>query len=131
VVAQDKAALERGGRADQPSVFTCPDCGGVLWELHDGPDLHFRCHVGHTYTPEGLRSQQQECLEEALWTALRSLEESAALARRLAHRAQSADTPLSAQQFEARANDYEERAAVVRNVLHSFDRPPVPGQAGA
>src|SRR5207244_4273551 len=60
VVADDKAALERGGRTDEPSVFTCPDCGGVLWELRDGPALRFRCHVGHTYTPDGLRSEQQE-----------------------------------------------------------------------
>src|SRR5215471_5432381 len=33
-----------------PSVFACPECSGVLWELKDGELTRFRCRVGHAYT---------------------------------------------------------------------------------
>ncbi|HAG83064.1 MAG TPA: chemotaxis protein CheB, partial [Cyanobacteria bacterium UBA12227] len=45
IVAQDKAALEQGERPGNPAPLTCPDCGGVLWELGDGNLIRFRCHV--------------------------------------------------------------------------------------
>ena len=28
------------------SVYSCPECGGVLWEIQDGKLLRFRCQVG-------------------------------------------------------------------------------------
>src|SRR5262245_19915618 len=37
-----------------PTVLTCPDCGGALWELEDHGRLRYRCHVGHGITSEGL-----------------------------------------------------------------------------
>jgi len=117
MVAGDKAALERGERPGEPTMLTCPDCGGVLWELRNGSLLRFRCHTGHSFTPEGLRLGQQEALDEALWTALRSLEESAALARRLAYRAGQANSPRVANQFENRALNYERQAATVRSLI--------------
>jgi two-component system chemotaxis response regulator CheB len=117
VVAQDKAQLENGGRPGEPSVFTCPDCGGVLWELNDDDLLRYRCHVGHAYSADGLRAEQANALEEALWTAIRSLEESASLARRLAYRARQGNNLKSARHFDARAQEDEERADLVRRAL--------------
>ena len=29
------------------SAFTCPDCGGTMWEIDEGNLVRFRCHVGH------------------------------------------------------------------------------------
>ena len=40
-------ALVTGEMPGPPSAFTCPECGGALWELRDGKLLRFRCHVGH------------------------------------------------------------------------------------
>jgi two-component system chemotaxis response regulator CheB len=117
MVARDKAALERGERPGEPTLFTCPDCGGVLWELRNGGTLHFRCHTGHAYTAEALRVGQAQALDEALWVALRSLEESAALSRRLANRATTASSLRTAQHFEERAANYERQAAMVRNLI--------------
>src|SRR5258708_21803984 len=119
LVAGAKPALERGERPGEPSTLTCPDCGGVLWELRNGNLLRFRCHTGHSYTPEGLRLGQQEALDEALWTALRSLEESAALSRRLANRVGAANSPRGAHQFVDRAQEYERQAATVRGLISS------------
>ena len=63
----------------KPSQFTCPDCSGTLWEIQDGEMLRFRCRVGHAFSDDGMRAGYTESVESALWSAVRSLEESAAL----------------------------------------------------
>ena len=130
LVAQDKAKLETNGRHGEPSMVTCPDCGGVLWEVGEGGLLRYRCHVGHAYTEEGLRAEQASRLEGALWTAVRALEESAALARRLAQRARQGKNTMTAQHFEARAREDAERADLVRQAL-AFSAAPVESRVNA
>ena len=53
-------------RAGTPSVYACPDCHGTLWETRDGEFLHFRCRVGHAFSPESLIESQSESVEAAL-----------------------------------------------------------------
>ena len=67
-----------------PSIYTCPDCGGTMWEIKDGDLYSFRCHVGHAYGPETLLFHQDGKLEDALWTAVRLMEENAAFRVRMA-----------------------------------------------
>ncbi len=67
-----------------PSAFSCPECGGVLWELKDGNMVRFRCRVGHAYTINNLQEDQADAIEVALWAAMRALEEKAALETRVA-----------------------------------------------
>lgn len=102
-----------------PSSFTCPECGGALWELKDGKVQRYRCHNGHGYTAESLGAEQSNGLEAALWTALRALEENAALRRRMAHRASQGKFQHIAQSYISQAEEAEARAAVVRKVLVS------------
>ena len=101
----------------QPSALACPDCGGVLWELQDGGPLRFRCRVGHAYSTDSLLAQQTEALEDALWAALRGLEEQAALARRLVERADGRRQPTVAARFAEQERAAAERAAVVQRAL--------------
>jgi two-component system chemotaxis response regulator CheB len=101
----------------QPSQFSCPACGGVLNEIHDGDLLRFRCRVGHAYGPDALRMEQQSALEGALWAALRALEEQASLARRLAVRGRELKQLKSAARFDDRATATEQQAALVREAL--------------
>ncbi len=70
---------ELGTRAE----VVCPICDGVLTETQPGVFQHFRCHVGHAFSLESLVREQSEELERTLWAAVRALEESAALSRRL------------------------------------------------
>jgi two-component system, chemotaxis family, protein-glutamate methylesterase/glutaminase len=66
------------------SVFACPECHGVLWELKDKELVRFRCRVGHSYGADSLRKELSAASEGALWAAMRALEEKAALQRRVA-----------------------------------------------
>lgn len=92
-----------------PSAFTCPDCGGALFELHDKRPVRFVCHTGHAYSLRTLAFTHAEVTETALWASLRALQEKEAILRRLAA-AQAADSPGS----ESRAlSEAEELASVV------------------
>lgn len=66
-----------------PSVFACPECHGVLWEVKEGRLSRFRCRVGHSYAPASLKSEMDQSSERALWAAMRALEEKAAMGKRL------------------------------------------------
>lgn len=109
--------LESVERLGKLSSFTCPECHGSLWELHDGDLLRFRCHVGHALSAETLMVEQSVELENALWSALRSLEEKVTLARRMAARARERSMERAAINFEAKAESASRHAEVLRQVL--------------
>jgi two-component system chemotaxis response regulator CheB len=99
------------------SAYSCPDCGGVLRELHDGQFIRFRCRVGHAWTANALLETQAGHMDEALWTALRSLEENVALARQIAGRHRQRGHLKLAARFEAQAQTIEAKASVIREAL--------------
>jgi two-component system chemotaxis response regulator CheB len=109
--------LEAPGFNVPPSAVTCPDCGGALWEVKDGKLLRFRCHLGHGFTADGLSEQQSRSVENALWTAMRALEESALLRRQLAMRSRQSNMTAVAARYDHDARQAENRAAIIRSVL--------------
>jgi two-component system, chemotaxis family, protein-glutamate methylesterase/glutaminase len=113
----EENAVQSDARPGVPSVFSCPDCGGVLWELGDGKLIRYRCRVGHAYSPDMLSTRQLETFEDALWMALRGLEEQAALARRLAERAIERGQARIAARFQERHREAQDQAEVIREVL--------------
>lgn len=102
----------------QPTPYTCPECGGALWE-HDERSklLRFRCHTGHAFTAESLMAEQDENLDAVLWSALRALEENAALCRRMADRTERAGLDDLARRYREDAGHGEHRAGILRRVL--------------
>jgi len=72
----EKAAtsIDEVSRLGEKSLFSCPDCGGPLWNI-DKPVLHFRCHIGHSYSEKDLLYKQSESIEQTLWVSIRMMEE--------------------------------------------------------
>ena len=103
----------------EPSPYACPDCGGVLWELTDDEILRFRCRVGHAFTAETLLTTQAHAVEQALWSALRALEEQAAVTRRIAERLRRHGHDVAADQVMARARALQSQGQQVRRLLLS------------
>ncbi len=99
------------------SAFTCPECHGALWELRDGDLARYRCRVGHSYSERTLVEHKARSLEDALWTALTALEESAAIAARAAERAAERGRGQTADYFRRRAELIEQRSELLRDVL--------------
>ena len=97
----------------QHSQIVCPSCQGSMTETVDGGLLRFRCHVGHAFSVDSLLAEQSESLEAALWASVRSLEESAQLADRLAN---SGDRRLGPR-FRDKAAALRQHAALIQDVL--------------
>lgn len=109
--------LPDGRQLGAASHYSCPECGGVLNELGTDGTLRFRCRVGHAYTAETLLRHQAGTVEDALWTAMRALEEREAVSNRLAQEAGDAGRDWSRQHFRRRAEDARRSADVLRGVL--------------
>lgn len=109
------------------SVFSCPECNGALWDLLEGGQLSYRCHVGHAYSGRSLREEQDGVLEQSLWSALRALVESAALDERLADRAAEAKLPNAADAYRRNAEEKRVQESRIRDFLTALR--PTPGSS--
>jgi two-component system chemotaxis response regulator CheB len=113
----DLEALNSPDRPGKPSGFSCPDCHGSLFEISEGGLVRFRCRVGHAWSPGSLVAQQSSSHETALWVALRSLEEKAALTRDLGERAIEQGHRLTGGAFSRQADEALRGAALVRDLI--------------
>ena len=118
-------AVDRGGSDDpqpgRPMGLTCPECNGAIWESVEDGIVRFRCRTGHEYALETFVAEQSERVEAALWTALRTLEERAALNRRIAARNRERGNAKTADRFALRADEAIEHAIVLRRVLAEYE----------
>lgn len=113
----DENAMENDQEIGTLAALTCPECGGPLWELHDGRLLRFRCRSGHAYSGESAFAAKSEALDEALWEAYNSLRESGIMARRLAAEARERGHQAVAARFERRASEQLRRAEAILSVV--------------
>jgi two-component system chemotaxis response regulator CheB len=103
-----------------PSGFTCPECGGGLWEVDEAGLPRYRCRTGHGYSIETLLAQQSGNVEAGMWAAVRALEERAALSRRMAARFRTRGRRSTAERFERQANAAVEQGVVIRRALEDI-----------
>ena len=82
IVVAESALSERAATSIQEidvlgelTAYTCPDCGGNLWQMKNGHLVHYRCHIGHSYSEKELGLKQKEDVEGALWVGVRMMEE--------------------------------------------------------
>jgi two-component system chemotaxis response regulator CheB len=93
----------RDERRGQVAPFTCPECGGSLWQVDEPRLVQFRCHVGHAYNGEALLAEQTDALEAALWSAVRTFREKSVLGRQLANTERRKGDAAAAARFEEQA----------------------------
>ncbi|HET9979584.1 MAG TPA: chemotaxis protein CheB [Ktedonobacterales bacterium] len=117
IAGLNPAAIGRPPPSGRISSYTCPTCHGPLWEIQDGPLLRFRCRVGHAFTAESVVEGQDDNVEEALWLALNTLEESEQLYARLAQQAHERNHAWMGDRFSKKAQNVRERAGAIRRLL--------------
>jgi two-component system chemotaxis response regulator CheB len=100
-----------------PSMFTCPECHGTLNRIVDGQLLRFRCHTGHAYTARSLLAALTERTEDALWNAVRAVEESAMLLGHMAEHVLVLEGPALAEEFRSASEGELRRAHAVRSII--------------
>jgi two-component system chemotaxis response regulator CheB len=88
-----------------------------LWQVQDGGIERFRCRVGHAYSDEALFESQTDGVEEAVWTAVRSMSEHAELTERLAKRARERGDDAAAERLEQRQAQLRRAMDVIRGAI--------------
>ena len=101
----------------KPSVFSCPDCSGVLFEIRADAPARFRCHTGHAYSLLTLADAHAMAAEEAQWKAIRALQERDALMRRLAEQCRDDGQMGLALEHDAAATTAAHRAEQLRSIV--------------
>jgi two-component system chemotaxis response regulator CheB len=110
-------APERLSADGRSTRFTCPDCGGVLFQYDEGPVDRYKCSVGHAYSPESLVDGQEQQVEYALWAAVRILEDRVVLLHRMAQHSRDAGRERAGEQFGARASELIAHAELIRATI--------------
>lgn len=99
------------------SLFTCPDCGGTLWEMKGEAFPRYRCHTGHVYGQQELLRKQYESLENTLWVALRMLEERKNLLNKMWEEELGKGWAISAKNKKERAEELNEHIERLKKFL--------------
>lgn len=124
IAGQELLDMRADDMLGTPSRFTCPECHGALWEIKDGSMLRYRCHVGHAFAADAVLASQGEEIDRLLGTLLRSHQERAALAHRMAEHERASERHSLAEHLEKRALDYEHDVEIMKTLLRS-------GEAGS
>jgi two-component system, chemotaxis family, protein-glutamate methylesterase/glutaminase len=123
VISDDIDETAQGERDDELTIYTCPECGGFLWQSSSGQLTTFHCHVGHAFGTDVLLDQKSEELEGALWACVRLLTERATLTRQVAHRSAGIGQIAMAERSAEQADLDEQRAQLIREMLESAPSP--------
>jgi two-component system chemotaxis response regulator CheB len=48
----------------RPTGWRCPECGGGLSAVDQVGTVHFRCHIGHSFSPQTLAAATADLIVE-------------------------------------------------------------------
>jgi two-component system chemotaxis response regulator CheB len=106
----------------QLTEFTCPECHGVLAALYEGNRIRFRCHTGHAFSADSLLAGITENIEETLWTAIRSIQESVFLLNHLGDHFSETNQPRIAAAYFKKAKKAAKRADLIRQAVFDHEQ---------
>jgi two-component system, chemotaxis family, protein-glutamate methylesterase/glutaminase len=109
--------LENVERIGIRTTYSCPKCNGSVWQIKNGDLLRFRCHVGHAFTAEILLAEQTQNIENALWSAVRALEEKVTLSRQIAKQMQKLNLQRATMKYESNAQGIDQEISMLRNLI--------------
>jgi two-component system chemotaxis response regulator CheB len=104
------------------SVFTCPDCGGVLFELKNDAVTRYKCHTGHSYSVNDLLAKQFKNIESSMWVAMRGLEERKKLLTRLAEKNIQRGFHRTASDYQTKIDELQKHVDNLKQVLFATQR---------
>jgi len=94
----------------EPSVYTCPECSGVLFRVVEGGTLdRFRCYTGHGFTTPALLEELAQRTEAVLWQTVKCLKESRTLLVEASVRMREAGEMQTAEWLENQIEEIEQR----------------------
>jgi two-component system chemotaxis response regulator CheB len=119
-IAKENDALQRDVLSlGEPSLFTCPECHGVLLEIKEGSGTRFRCHTGHAFSLDSLLSEVSQSVEESLWSSLRAIEETEMLLSHMVNHLREHGESTALALVENQIQESKRRRQLVRQAVLS------------
>jgi two-component system chemotaxis response regulator CheB len=118
--------LKNVERIGSRTTYTCPQCSGAIWQIgkdeednkgQEQEPLRFRCHVGHSFTAEVFLDEQTQHVENALWSAVRMMEEKVTFWRQYAARLERHGAHESAARHEEYARKLDGEVGLIRDLI--------------
>ena len=119
VALEENAPEHNVMRLGAPSIFTCPDCRGVLVQVDDGSPSRFRCHTRHAFSARSLLAGMNESAESALWNTLRVLEEAIMLLEQMSESAKATGQYELARLLADKIEDAKHQGDILRKMTRS------------
>lgn len=101
------------------TVLTCPECGGVLVETHNGNIIRYECQIGHGFSESSFVAGHSDMVEYALWAAVRALDERVLLLERMANRAQAQGGEITVSRLRESSEEARRDADLIRKIISS------------
>lgn len=121
-IAMEEALNRNIFEYGNPTPYTCPECHGVLAALIEGDRIRFRCHTGHAFSADSLLAGISESIEEILWTAVRSVQESVLLLNHIGDHFAEANQPKLAAMYFKKAKEAMQRADLLRKAVFDHEQ---------
>lgn len=116
-----KEFLENVERIGSRTTYTCPQCSGAIWQIDKDKEeqepLRFRCHIGHSFTADIFLDEQTQHVENALWSAVRMMEEKVTFWRQYAERLERHGARESAARHEDYARKLDDEVGLIRDLI--------------
>jgi len=106
----------------EPTPYTCPECHGVLAALQEDGRTRFRCHTGHAFSADTLLAAITESIEEALWNAIRNVQENILLLNHMGDHFAEANQPKIAAVYFKKAEEARRRADLIRQAVFDHEQ---------
>jgi two-component system, chemotaxis family, protein-glutamate methylesterase/glutaminase len=118
-IAAEEHAFEKGVTdMGEKTSLTCPECGGALTGIREGPALRYRCHTGHAFSADALWSGITEGAETHLWQALRSMEEAIILLEQTATESHRSGNQSDSDRFHKQADQLRLRSRRLLDLIY-------------
>jgi two-component system chemotaxis response regulator CheB len=114
-----KKFLENVEEIGTRTTYTCPSCNGSIWQIDNEEPLRFRCHVGHSFTADIFLAEQTQNLENALWSAVRVMEEKVTFLRQMTERMKNQNLHNAVRSYEEYARNLDKEVSVIRQLILS------------
>ena len=111
--------LRKMSEMGEISPYTCPDCGGVMWDVENEPVGRLVCHTGHSFTMNSFLHSQSEVIENSLWEVIRFIQERIKIVERLAEKDRQDGRADSASNYYKKNEELSHHVRILRKFIIS------------
>jgi two-component system chemotaxis response regulator CheB len=97
--------------------YTCPECGGVLWQTKNELHTRYVCHTGHAFSSQSFLAGQAEVIENSLWAAIRFVQERIDILLKMAESERNMGRP--AEDYKQKASEMKAHVVNIRKFIVS------------